>query len=326
MKKILAMLIVAAGLSFVRAEIPPAKVDVQVVVLDQDGEPVSGANCIVSFDAPPPPPQTEGVLNISGTTDSNGVFAVSAQTRKDISCGVTKPGYYKTVEAHKFDINKMYDAFAAGKPLVEWQSDPVEMKVVLKKIIKPIPMYAYRVEAKILDRQPLGFDLVECDWVAPQGKGKIADFVFTSKRNIVDPKQWDGGLTLTFSNKGDGIQDILAPVEYGSELRLPHQAPENKYQSEWSLKTSAVKYAEPRAGQNYFFRVRTVLDEKGNVKSALYGKIHGDISYYIGVKAPEAGLGFTYYLNPTPNDRNVEFDVKRNLFTGLKGSQAIKNP
>ncbi len=51
----------------------------------------------------------------------------------------------------------------------------------------------------------------------------------------------------------------------------------------------------------YFFRVRTVLDEKGRVKSALYGKIYGDFN------------SFYYYLNPTPNDTNIEFDPNQNL-------------
>ena len=49
--------------------------------------------------------------------------------------------------------------------------------------------------------------------------------------------------------------------------------------------------------------VSTVLDANGNVKSALYGKIYGDF------------MKFTYYLNPTPNSRNMEFDPKNNLLS-----------
>jgi hypothetical protein len=325
MKKILAMLIVA-GLAPVHAEIPPAKVDVRVVVSDQDGKPVPSANCIVSFDAPPQPPQTEGVLNIPGTTDQSGVFAVSAQTRKDIGCGVTKPGYYKTVEVHKFDINKMYDAFAAGKPLVEWQSEPVEMKIVLKKIIKPIPLYAFkaRIEVPTVDT-PVGFDLAVGDWVAPHGQGKVGDLVFKLDRRFVSKRDYTASLHLGFSSKGDGIQDAFAPEEYGSELRLPHQAPEKNYVDAWNRTDSYPNYPKVRPDQNYFFRVRTVLDEKGEVKSALYGKIYGEIRYDV-INSNTAIVLFTYYLNPAPNDRNVEFDVKQNLFTGLKGKDVIKNP
>jgi hypothetical protein len=37
-------------------------------------------------------------------------------------------------------------------------------------------------------------------------------------------------------------------------------------------------------------------------------------------------LLFTYYLNPTPNDRNLEFDPKRNLFTNLKDEERVTAP
>jgi hypothetical protein len=76
----------------------------------------------------------------------------------------------------------------------------------------------------------------------------------------------------------------------------------------------------------YFIRVRTVLGENGNVKSALYGKIRGDFRFYAGTKAPQAGMGFDYYLNPTPNDRNLEFDPKRNLMTNLKPLEGVEAP
>jgi len=61
--------------------------------------------------------------------------------------------------------------------------------------------------------------------------------------------------------------------------------------------------------------VRTVLDEKGNILSALYGKIHGDITVS-GTLRETSKIIFTYYLNPTPNDRNIEFDPNKNLFGG----------
>lgn len=57
--------------------------------------------------------------------------------------------------------------------------------------------------------------------------------------------------------------------------------------------------------RNYYFRVRSKRDEKGNIISGYYGKIYGEF--------PEV----TYYLNPVVNDHNVEFDVNRNLFPKL---------
>jgi hypothetical protein len=62
------------------------------------------------------------------------------------------------------------------------------------------------------------------------------------------------------------------------------------------------------------FRVRTELDQDGNVKSTLYGKIYGDFMH------------FRYYLNPTPNDRNIEFDPKQNLIHNLQSFEQVRQP
>ena len=77
--------------------------------------------------------------------------------------------------------------------------------------------------------------------------------------------------------------------------------------------------------KSYALRVRTVLDERGQVVSALYGKIYDTIEYF-PVESKTAKLRFTYYLNPVPNDRGMEFDPKRNLFTNLKSDERVSTP
>ncbi len=77
--------------------------------------------------------------------------------------------------------------------------------------------------------------------------------------------------------------------------------------------------------QNYFFRVRTVIDEKGAVKSSLYGKIHGDF-VIDPINSKTMIIIFTYYLNPTPNSRNIEFDPKQNLLKDLKSDERVDAP
>jgi hypothetical protein len=37
-------------------------------------------------------------------------------------------------------------------------------------------------------------------------------------------------------------------------------------------------------------------------------------------------VSFTYYLNPTPNDRNLEFDGKNNLFKDPESLEEVYNP
>ena len=129
----------------------------------------------------------------------------------------------------------------------------------------------------------------------------------------------DYKLIVSFPNRGDGLQEFRMPEEEkGSGLRSPHEAPADGYQSEW-IQTDSRRPRTPvktnrDENRNYFFRVRTVLDESGNVKSALYGKIYGDF------------MRFDYYVNPTPNGRNVEFDPKQNLLNGLKSNEQVMQP
>jgi len=66
--------------------------------------------------------------------------------------------------------------------------------------------------------------------------------------------------------------------------------------------------------RNYYFRVRTKVDDRGNIVSAHYGKIYGDF------------MQFKYYLNPTINDRNVEFDPEQNLMKNLKFNEGVEAP
>ena len=101
-------------------------------------------------------------------------------------------------------------------------------------------------------------------------------------------------------------------------------APEGGYNANLDLHYSNSLRPNPVPG--YFIRVRSVLDENGKLKSALYGKITDNFKFFAGTKAPHAGLGFTYYLNPTPNDRNVEFDPQKNLMKNLKPLEDVKEP
>jgi hypothetical protein len=66
---------------------------------------------------------------------------------------------------------------------------------------------------------------------------------------------------------------------------------------------------------NHYVRVRTRVDNEGNIVSSRYGKAYGEIRCRFGHYGDtRLHVQFSYYLNPAENDRNVEFDTKRNLF------------
>ncbi|HWY76537.1 MAG TPA: hypothetical protein VN281_13015, partial [Verrucomicrobiae bacterium] len=232
---------------------------------------------------------------------------------------IKKAGYYPTDVGH--DLGTSYDP-------ARWRLNET---LVLKKIGKPIPMYAKREETKIpKENNPVGFDLMAGDWVGPFGCGKSADLVFTVKRKVIDDRNYEADVTLTFPNHGDGVIVLPVSPDTGSQLEMPRPALEDGYLSErrWHYEQDPISKASirPEPVLGYFIRVRTILDENGKVKSALYGKIRGDIDLYVGTKSPQAGIGFMYYINPESNSRNMEFDPSQNLFKNLPVDQQVKRP
>ena len=106
---------------------------------------------------------------------------------------------------------------------------------------------------------------------------------------------------------------------------MPATASENGYVANL-VKRVAQEQDKPASSSieedaNYFFRVRTKKDEAGRIISAVYGKIYGDFSGFEYGK-----LTFMYYLNLTPNDRNVEFDPTKNLFENLSSLEEVRVP
>ena len=95
--------------------------------------------------------------------------------------------------------------------------------------------------------------------------------------------------------------------------------PVDGYKSDYLVtkgKDKNVKYfSSSNPDRNFAFRIRTKKDKNGKIVSAYYGKIYGDIVIKkpYGVEELVAAPSFMYYLNPTPLDRNLEWDMKTNL-------------
>jgi len=313
--KTIACLIILAGVTPCPAQIRPLPHgwNCTVRVIDETGQSVPGAQVRIDFSAASP--QGDAVPDhILGLTDTNGIFVASHVDRSvQLDFQAQKAGYYRFAVQHYF-------GFANKNDSPDWSPS---LTLVLKRIRQPVPLYAKSVNLgmPVYDR-PAGFDLMVGDWVAPYGKGRADDIIFTARRQKRAEDDSDYTLTVTFPKTGDGIREFSVPAVHfpteGSQLRSPHEAPESGFLPEW-VQTLSRRPGRPLEGnwdrdRNYFFRVRTVLDEKGNVKSALYGKVYGDF------------MQFTYYLNPVPNDRNVEFDPRQNLLKNLKRTEMVSQP
>lgn len=288
-------------------------------VLDDNNQPVRDAKTWVAYGDPKqgqsPDPFQANDWAIAGLTDTNGLFTAK-HTDHSWSLGVQvqKAGYYSILESYE-----LYKPGQFDDQKVAANRNPA-LTLVLKKIRKPMPMYAKSLNLGIPEfDKPLGFDLMIGDWVAPYGTGISTDIVFTGHLDKRAKNDSDYTLIVSFPKAGDGIQEFSVPEsEQGSELHSPHEAPAEGYKAEW-LQTKTRRPGKPLQTnwdmkRNYFFRVRTVLDHEGNVVSTHYGKIYGDF------------LRFKYYLNPTPNSRNIEFDPKQNLMKNLKPDEGVSAP
>jgi hypothetical protein len=309
---VIGILIGCAQAQLLTAPTPRWKVMLKVV--DDTGSPVAGAEASVGY---------LGTHNISGLTDTNGVFIAS---HRDKSYGlgilVTKDHYYPTRQVYDMGWAFQYD-----KNKARWNPS---INLTLERILKPIPMYARnsQIELPIVDKG-VGFDLMKYDWVAPYGKGSQSDIVFQAKRRWVSRNDFDSNLVVMFPNSGDGLFAAASIPGQGSEgPRISTTAPLDGYvpqlQRELS-NTPSGGWKDDGKNQNYFFRVRTALDENGHITSALYGKIYGDFALD-PINSKTTWILFTYYLNPTPNSRNLEFDPNQNLFTGIKSYDRVMVP
>lgn len=287
-------------------------------VVNDEGQPVAEAKVGASWENAHATKNSERIKSVEYVSDQDGRIALEGKAfTSGVSYGANKEGHY-AAWGLRYSFTNTH--------LLRWQPWNPTIEVLLKRIKNPVPMYAKRVEVKIPEfNQPIGYDLVQGDLVAPFGKGQISDLIFEADRKVVSDQEYDGTLTLSFSNEGDGLvaHEIERPDPPG--LRMPYTAPDDGYVSNktWqeSRHTSAkgngqiISTASRR--MNYFIRVRTVRDKEGKIVSALYGKIHGDFRWFIGARAPKSGLAFAYYLNPD-GTRNIEYDPKRNLLKSAK--------
>ena len=320
--------------------LPTAKITVKVI--DEQGEPIEGAKAGMGLMTSKGKGAGWGTNSsrVKGMTDDEGIFIGEGNTQPYLSFSATKDGYYGS--GGKFKAFTGVSGFLGFRKYEPWNPT---LELILKKIINPIPMYTVVMDTSYREDYPdvpvlnrfVGFDLKANDWVVPHGLGIHRDFLF--KINIdraVDPGNYDVTLTLKFSNPGDGLIQYTPDVSKGkSRLRLPHHAPVTGYNPEYVKRyehTPGVRKvgtrSDPEFETNYFFRVRTELDEDGNVIGGLYGKIHGQIKLgnFAWLHAQKPYLGFDYYLNPNNNDTNIEYDPKKNLFKGVPDRKKVSEP
>jgi hypothetical protein len=150
--------------------------------------------------------------------------------------------------------------------------------------------------------------------------GKIDKSNYDNSIDTVSGK-WDGKTIITFPHPQEGIANAAKDYCHYSALTLPHQAYWKGYSESLSMVTDNYTPKNTPPVPAYFVRTRVILDDKGEIISANYAKITSPIYF-----DPRGRIEFTYVFNPTPNDRNLEFDTNRNLFGELDLEQRVTAP
>jgi hypothetical protein len=322
--KLFVWIIFFLGIDSLRAEV------VRVRVTDDNARPISGVHVRVIFGAT----RADGTRDVTVPflTDQDGNGAARGRAEFRTSVFANKSDFY--------DLR--VDGLRAGQDH--------DVALVMRERRNPIPLYVARFGADRVERFPkhdtwLGFDFSVADWIAPFGRGRVEDvrirfrnsFVgydasiqdtlaermamnrksvesggetWTEEKFRLRAGRWDGVLEISFPGLEDGlIEETLRFLPYNT-MRLPHEAPADGYLPTWRVEPKSYTIPERRENVGFFLRTRTKLDSQGNIISAHYAKIVGDIE----VDA-RGSIRFHYYFNPTPNDRNLEFDYHRNLFS-----------
>jgi hypothetical protein len=298
-------LLLAPGCAIAQQLVMPAvPIIVEASVRDIDGRAVENATVYLAL--PHYGEQATRGQRVEAQTNKEGVATLSGVAQQDYGVSAEKPGYYRTQGPHRgINDEKSFEQYAVGVQKIDLELRPVR---------NPIQGISKGIDRRLLpktDGSPLGFDLEIGDWVAPYGKGKTSDFILIVGGSFKTANDYDQSLTLSFSNQGDGIMPFKHPKHLGSALKWPYEAPMSGYESQriWRKTFDGKKRTSnfDNSGEmNYLFRVRTELDERGNVRRAMYGVISNEVVMG-GNNEIGRNVSFTYALNPDWT-RNLEFD------------------
>ena len=187
-----------------------------VEVVDQDGNPVPNVDVGSSvFEGRKATPS--GGKNVYDSikvrTNSDGLAEFdrkSADSLMNYFVHVPRQSYYYN-GGYRFTFKKPVDGV--------WQPENKRFRVVVKKVLDPIPMYAKKGPHSMPgEDRDVGYDLEIGDWVSPHGKGKRTDLLFHFKLDATSPTDSSSELTVSFPNAKDGLIPFEAEPFEGSIL------------------------------------------------------------------------------------------------------------
>ena len=258
-------------------------------------------------------------------------------------CYVENPpeGYYAPAIGWKH-------RFQRKSILGNWLPDNLVATIRLQRVEHPIPIMVKQVEWRNWRQGLLGLqgsnavlrlDMVKGDWLPPYGHGETSDLEIASELQITGKERrflratasegdvlfYDLVQTIRPAGADDCISELQSDPTSGIKIRhgsdegrgariVRRQGRRKRFSmgGEWYGK----RFDDTDENRCYTFRIRSRYDERGNLAEARYGKIYGDFKFEGHLDRGIISVRFLYYLNPTPLDRNLEWDRRNNGFRG----------
>lgn len=268
---------------------------------------------------------------VPATTKADGTAIMRAATsRCELVIMAKKEGFYNG--------GNTFRSTTRNKGV--WEPFGHTIPMLLKRIRNPIALKAKMVASLSgwleLPADVCSYDFDVGDWVAPHGKGVVSDVTLSLEGGRYVPEKMkpvgDWRLVLSFSNPLDGLVVHDSAKDLPSAMLMPYLAPDSGYlpSKTWhrtaregpmvSERPTNRTTSDYSPTEHLFLRVRTHVDEDGKITSANYAKVHRGFEWTSTGK-----IKFQYHYNPTPNDRNLEFDPKRNLFPAPTNERDRRN-
>ncbi len=268
-----------------------------LLVVDEDGNPLTNANITVSRtigDGEEP--------NDYGRTDGSGLFHFNGMSNWAVGWCVRCDGFYES------SSNMVLRQFATESGWKErrWFKHPPTIKVTLKRMFRPHTMpYRNYMLTFPSNYSPICVDLCSGQAFCSPKTNAHFDVCFKSDPIIWEEDNSTRTLSLEFPNPGDGA--VLVHHDGNSILHSPRFAPQTGYVNRWySTMTIGQGRAEKEkmiSSEDYLlFRIRSEMSDSGEVTNALYGKMRGD--WFVNGK--QRILRFKTWINEECNDTNLE--------------------
>lgn len=252
-------------------------------VVDQQGAPLGGVSVYASviYNSG----LSAGVDKKQTETDAAGLFSISGMKGRTLGIGLEKDGYEYGGEHGPFQFTEMVMEAERYHP------DPKNPVVfVMWKLQGAEPMIYFKRKGfdLLADGTPVRIDLATGKKVPTGG-----DMIVTLQQPIAQPGQRLTHYPWTAKIAADGLQESAA--------KLMYLAPENGYVSALTYGEKGDERVQERHVEKSFYL---------KTRDGRYARVRIDLTSDTNPDYPST-MVLTWWLNPKPGSRNLEFDPKK---------------